>query len=874
MNTQSNSPTPDMANAIIKKHKGAQSINESSAGLNPLLSGYPSSAASLANSTIDPICFLNVNPDFDLSTFNLSLFSTDSYSEKPQKSINPAHLSTNTSFVQDQSLPFDTTIYNLQNLSKHLTDVSKSPICSTDSTISGSGSPFINLSNSSVTNSSSFNNSPHTQTLLYQQSPTKGNFIGNEIELFLSSSKLQSADTSNIFSPNISGKYEIENQSSYFGYPSSIPTESNIDSFLNQFIDVDAIQENIPEGDLSLINQSSLSDSVQLNQISNYLPNFQPAITNSDNSETLTGNANLVTLSRSASKNISQVQPDLYVKLKEADAKQSLFSSSTLRAIKPRNPNVNAQADLSSMPGASNESPVSEKQPNKSPAKTATKRGISSTENVTKKIKSEATSSNLVSTSTLEKEDSSFKLPLSLVGKKSTTNVALSQPGSNLGSFDANTPIAPRIIPANTENNQKIIKPNDSVSLNQISKNPALLSLPPQNTPLNTGLANPRPSISTPVRNPPTGSKYIANLSEIAAKKQAKLAKNRASATRSRNRRREHLLFLEKKVVELESENSDLKSQIAGTKQLLEQVQEQIKGIFIGVKDQKAEISVSESNSTNSKSNSFSKSFDMNLQGKHKNELSIVKHKDLGSKRALNNSSGFFDSHHARPHIMNSVLMAVLFSFTLFCFPNQIEKNIPSVGHASECSGLNYFKDHTQNSNLLTFPKFENYMDEKSSEDSITLSNYQSASPDIIKVVYQILLFLSSRLSSGAEISQEFLRTWSIPLHTLQSSLQQYPSLFKELGTSIEDNLKTPETENIENSDSNATEVSNSSTSSGLSDSSYPKDTPLSTDSSIEISVKNNYSNIKHLSFPLEPSSPNTVIEGNLEDSIDDALMD
>ncbi|OMJ18622.1 Cyclic AMP-dependent transcription factor ATF-6 alpha [Smittium culicis] len=169
-----------------------------------------------------------------------------------------------------------------------------------------------------------------------------------------------------------------------------------------------------------------------------------------------------------------------------------------------------------------------------------------------------------------------------------------------------------------------------------------------------------------------SGNRIPTNTDQAAAKRQERLIKNRAAALQSRKKRREHMDFLELQVRGLETENANLKKNLDDTMTLLEETRKQLNALKI-------------ENDTNSKAQSVDLKVDTKIAKQNSSNYLSPKPKERFQKNSdlIQGSNNWSFEVHSKQNFVGSVIMAVLFSFTMFCIPNSLDSNSSQFGTSS-----------------------------------------------------------------------------------------------------------------------------------------------------------------------------------------------
>ncbi|OMJ14873.1 Cyclic AMP-dependent transcription factor ATF-6 alpha [Smittium culicis] len=169
-----------------------------------------------------------------------------------------------------------------------------------------------------------------------------------------------------------------------------------------------------------------------------------------------------------------------------------------------------------------------------------------------------------------------------------------------------------------------------------------------------------------------SGNRIQTNTDQAAAKRQERLIKNRAAALQSRKKRREHMDFLELQVKGLETENANLKKDLDDTMTLLEETRKQLNALKIE-KDK------------NSKAQSVDLKVETEITKRNSSNYLSPKPKDRCHKNSdpIHGSNNWSFEVHSKQNFVGSVIMAVLFSFTMFCIPNSLDSNSSQFGTSS-----------------------------------------------------------------------------------------------------------------------------------------------------------------------------------------------
>ncbi|OLY82381.1 Cyclic AMP-responsive element-binding protein 1 [Smittium mucronatum] len=292
-------------------------------------------------------------------------------------------------------------------------------------------------------------------------------------------------------------------------------------------------------------------------------------------------------------------------------------------------------------------------------------------------------------------------------------------------------------------------------------------SLPPGHLfpePLNNPLLNlPAPSFSNPLENltnsvekkqsittnhfssptpkqqlPPRSSESIPSVSRLsastdqaAAKRQERLIKNRAAALQSRKKRREHMDFLESKVKGLENENNTLKEDLENTKSLLQEAQRQLSSLNLG----------------DSKSLAKTRPY----------LVKQFKPKEKSSELIHNPNNWIFEAHHSKHNLVSSFIMAVLFSFTMFCIPSTLDTNSSSFGTSSHEIPIQLRSETLSLSKIPSVTSFE--IDSgiiKEELDDLDDQDNDSVGNQIMEVVRKSFQELSRKISPSQSVPAVF----------------------------------------------------------------------------------------------------------------------
>ncbi|PVU95051.1 hypothetical protein BB561_002080 [Smittium simulii] len=239
------------------------------------------------------------------------------------------------------------------------------------------------------------------------------------------------------------------------------------------------------------------------------------------------------------------------------------------------------------------------------------------------------------------------------------------------------------------------------------------------------------------ISKPNVLSKQQVAPDQVAAKRQERLIKNRAAALQSRKKRREHMDYLEKKVADLESENFELKSKISNTDSLLQNVQGQL-----------SELILKNKNLKESKNNSDIKESIEDTTIPPTDLNTYLAKKKPSNLKMISTQPSFFDSPNSKQNLVNSVLMAVLFSFTLLCIPNAIEPHLQHFGTGSHESSFQSYNDLPLQPHI-PISKLEPEINQMIlKDDESFLKNFDPNSQKAV-TIYKSIVSLTTKLASS-----------------------------------------------------------------------------------------------------------------------------
>ncbi|PWA03277.1 hypothetical protein BB558_000602 [Smittium angustum] len=676
------------------------------------------------------ISFINEKPDYPpkekivhFGYLNLDNNQNINHFDMKQYQMNLSNLA---------SIENDFEISEKLDWSRYLeTTANASPLWSTGSSVSDDISYVpCNLTDASQ---QSFSHSPNSivygSNMIDYSTDNNTNLI-NTVDLImpLDATELHQSDSTYSNNDLINKACEFSDnyhQTPFFHTKSDI--DNSLDSLINQYINTEALgnSNQLSQQNMEIVKNSLFPSETTLFKTKNFfspigLDNsgcIQPALITNNTEKFSKKLQNASNTSRLTPKTSSNKESDLSQLKKALQSKStnSLSNIAPLIKAEPGTDIISEHANTNAFTNSTTNQQKSISKHQKKPSlvrKNLPKELEATYESSTKKIKVEPTTDCKHQSRDSSPKSNSVQDTLNL-------NLNLNQTSGSASKF---TNILPRADlnqeppkPAKQEqvtSKFSLIRPLNYETNSKTTDNSVL------SEPLKYSLSNSGPTSNIQVK-PMIGSKQQATPDQVAAKRQERLIKNRAAALQSRKKRREHMDFLEQKVNDLEDENTDLKKKVQETEALLKLVQEQLSALRIETESSKAN-STTNDNSSN------------------KLELSKVK---TNVNKSINIISiqpdGHFENQHPKQTFVGSVLMAVLFSFTIFCFPSPLDSQTPKFTHSGidsthhipesseiiSCLGNNSFDKKLSSAQLIS----KHNSDEKHSSQKHIISHVRKS---------------------------------------------------------------------------------------------------------------------------------------------------